>query len=209
MTLPAAALSQPVLYPFWLAWLDWEDEPIRVATLPGGLAFGASDTDDDDLNGETFTHVPAQLVSVSEVVQARGGANTVTATIGGVPILDAEMLASLDRVKWQGRICRLWHGLVDASGAVIDVAGYYTGYMVQCPISADPATGVTVTVEIEGYLAFMSQARGRTYQDQTLYDPGDKVAARIRASANGAKGAAIGGSTGGSAVERNAYYQEY
>ena len=76
------------------------------------------------------------------------------------------------------------------------------------PRGGDPASGGRVTVEIENYLAVLSQARRRTYQDQSLFDPGDASAARIRASANGVQGAAVGGGGGGNAQPYNPYEQE-
>jgi len=54
-----------------------------------------------------------------------------------------------------------------------------------------------VSVTAENYLAVLSQPRGRTYQDQAIYNAADKTAARIRAAANGVKGTALSGGTGG------------
>jgi len=201
-------LAAPGLYPFWLIWLDWVAVPIRATTFPGGLAIAAAATGDADLDGFTFEHLPGMLVSVSDVSHQSGGAETVTATLAKVPVPDAAMLASMVRDQWAGRIARLWHGLHDGSGGALEIAGYYTGYMTQLNLSGDPVTGGRVTVEIENYLAALSQARGRTYQDQQRHDAGDKSAARIRASANGVKAAGIGGGIGGGSDRGGSQQQE-
>lgn len=192
MTLPLAALSQPIVHPFWVGWLDFDGDPVRATTLPGGLTLAAGQTGDADLDGHSWEHVPASIIEVSGVLHQSGGSDAVTVTLSGMPGPDAELFAALaDRERWQGRIGRLWHGTHDGNRGNIVIAGYYTGYMVQAALGGDPESGGRVTITLEDYLATLSQPRGRSYQDQAIYDPADKTAARIRAAANGTKGTAL------------------
>ncbi len=194
--LPAANLAGPLLPLFYIAWLDFDGDPVRATTYPGGITFGASETGDPDLDGETFIHVPAAIVEIGSVTHQSGGSDQVTATLSGLPGPDDDFLDTIGTASnWQGRVARLWHGLHDGAGGSKVISPYYTGWMTQARLSGDPENGGRVTVVMENYLSLLAEPRNRSYQDQAVFDPDDKSAARIRAAANGVKGAGIGGGT--------------
>lgn len=191
MALPVTALQARVLELVWFGWLDFLGDPVRATTLPGGRTFAAGETGDPDLDGRTFEWVPGGLVSVGELTQDRDGASGFEVTLSGLVGPDNDLLNMLaTSTNWRGRTGRLWHGTA-TNGVLSAIAGYGTGYMVSSVLGGLPDGGQTVTIGLENYIVLLTQARGRTYQDQALYDPGDLSAARIRAAANGQSGAAI------------------
>lgn len=182
MTLPAASLTGTVR-PFWVGYIDIDGDEVRVTTLPNHLL--PTGTGDADLDGFTFESLPAAFVDITPVVHSVEGSDTVTATLSGIPGGDSSFLTALATpANWRGRVARLWRGLADANFSPTIIEGYYTGYIMDCQFSGGPG-GQTVSLTIENYLAVLSTARNRTYQDQAEHDPTDISAARIRAAANG------------------------
>ncbi len=182
MTLPAANLTGTI-QPFWVGWVDINGDPVRVTTLPRDTTF--TGTGDADLDGFTFESVPASFVGVSPVTHQEGGTDTVTATLSGIPGGDDALLTAIATpANWRGRTARLWRGLADSNFTPTILEGYYTGYVVSMRLAGDPTTQ-TIELQIENYLASLTSARGRTYQDQLEHDALDVSAARIRAAANG------------------------
>ena len=200
MTLPAASLVGNIL-PFWVGWVDINGDPVRVTTLPRDIAFAS--TGDTDLDGFTFESVPAAFVAVSPVTHQEGGSDTVTATLSGLPGGDDGLLSAISTPSnWRGRSARLWRGLADSNFTPTILEGYYTGFVVSMRLVGDPTTQ-TVELEIENYLASLTTARGRTYQDQAEHDALDVSAARIRAAANGMQTATGIAPGGGGSFNRN------
>lgn len=196
MTVLPDDFSGAALRPFWAVWIDVTGDPVRITTIPGGKTFAS--TGDPDLDEIAYSYLPSELLGVGPVTHGKGGSETVTATLCGVPGPNDELLAALaDRANWQGKICRLWIGTADAAWNVVKVKGYYTGYAQRCPLSGDPDAGQDFALQIENYLSALTTPRGRTYQDQADFDPADVSAARMRAAANGTSGAAITGGGGG------------
>ena len=199
-----AELTKSVLRPFFVAWLDITGDVIRVTTAPVSLLF--SGTGDTDLDGNTFSAVDHTFIDISEVVHKEGGSETVTCTLSGMMGVDSTLLNQIGtKSNWQGRTARLWLGFITEHGAVISVAPYYTGYMMTPRISGSPDMQ-TIALEIEGYLASMSEASGRTYLDQSYYDSADTSAASTISNANGTSAGAIaadsGGQSGGSPMSQ-------
>lgn len=206
MTLPDASLSGTI-QPFWVGWVDINGDPVRVTTLPRDITF--TGTGDADLDGYLFESVPTSFVGVSPVTHQEGGSDTVTATLSGLPGGDDALLTAIATPSnWRGRTARLWRGLADGNFTPTIMEGYYTGFVVSMRLVGDPTTQ-TVELKIENYLASLTTARGRTYQDQAEHDALDVSAARIRAAANGMQTATgITPTTGGGMYGRNEYTQE-
>ena len=195
-----AALGASVVRPPFLAFLDFEGDPIRGTTWEVSLR--PQDTGDADLDGQLFTAIDPQLGNIGPVKRATGGADTVTATLSGIVGPDSDLLNTLgDERKWKGRLARLWFLLLAEDGGRIGgVVPFYTGRMVDFSIKG-AATEQTAIVTIESYLASLVSASNRTYLDQSEIDPSDKSAGLTIACANGAKsGIAGGGVTGISAA---------
>lgn len=190
-----AELAKPLIRPFYVAWLDITGDVVRATTAPVSLTF--SGTGDADLDGETFSAVDHTLIDVSEVVHKEGGSETVTVTLSGMLGIDSTLLNQIGtKSNWQGRTARLWLGFVTEHGAVVSIASYYTGYMMTPRISGSPEMQ-TIALEIEGYIASMSEASGRTYLDQSYYDSADTSAASTVSNANGTSAGAIAANGGG------------
>lgn len=184
-----AALDAQVTNVRWMAWLDIVGDPIRVTTAPTPLAFPAAGQPnaigDPDLDGFTFGRSDG-LISVSEVVHKVGGSDSVTAFLSGLQGIDSATLNSIGtKANYQGRVARLWMVILNpTTNAVVAVKDYYLGYMMT-PRIAGSILAQTVALEIEGFLASVADASGRTYLDQFEFDPGDTSAAVTIASANG------------------------
>ena len=181
-------LGREVVRPPFLAWLDIVDDPIRATTWEVSLRL--SGTGDPDLDRQLFSAISPELGSVSGVKRATGGSDTVTATLSGIVGPNSDLLNVLgDETRWKGRVARLWfltlNGAGDRVGAVVP---YYTGRMVGFRISGS-ASEQTARITIESYLASLTNASNRTYQDQADFIPGDTSASLTLAVVNGAKGA--------------------
>ena len=205
-----AELAKPLIRPFYVAWLDITGDVIRATTAPVSLQFvGTNDIDlDYATNGSNaFSAVDHTLIDISEVVHKEGGSETVTITLSGMMGVDSTLLNQIGtKSNWQGRISRLWVGFVTEHGAVISVKDYYTGYMMTPRISGSPDMQ-TITLEIEGYIASMSEASGRTYLDQSYYDSADTSAASTVSNANGTSAGAIPADSGGNSGGQPMTYQ--
>lgn len=196
MTLPdataGAQLQENYFSARWIAYLDFDGDPVRVTTAPVSLAM--SGTGDADLDGFTFDAVDPSMVGVSPVQNAEGGGETVTFTLSGIVGPDTDLLNVLgDRSLWRLRPARLWVIIYDEAGAQQGaVWPYYTGRMSAMQIVGDPDSQ-TVRLESESYLSSFKRASGRTYQDQASFDPSDNTAALKLGVANGAtKGVSTG-----------------
>jgi hypothetical protein len=185
-------LDSPVNEPAYCGFLDILGDPIRVTSSPYSIAF--SGTGDGDLDGYTFHPGDGRVIEVSPVEAREGGGSSVTCTLSGMVGVDTDLLNLIgDRSNWQGRVARLWTFMIDPDGDRIgNIWSFYTGYMTTPKIGGDDSRQ-TITLTIEGWLSFMSQASGRTWLAQPRYDSGDHSAEAAIAIANGTKGAALVG----------------
>lgn len=201
-----AALSGSVIEPHYVGYLDFSGDPFRVTTAPYNVTF--SSTGDTDLDGNTFTAMDPRMVSVSEVQHQEEGSETVTASLSGLATIDTALLNIIGNTSlWRGRTASLWLMLYDTSySRVGNVWRFYTGRMMSAAIKGDIG-GQTIEIQIEGYLASLSQASNRTYLDQSYFDSGDLSAAASIAIANGTHntGAATSGLGGGMGSPYNRY----
>lgn len=191
-----AALAAPISNVRWMAWLDLVSDTIRVTTAPMPLTF--SGTGDPDLDGNTFGRTDG-FVSVGEVVNQAGGAQTVTAFLSGLQGIDTTTLNTIGtKSNFQGRIARLWMVILDpVTNAVVAVAPYFTGYM-NTPKIAGSISAQTIALDLESYLTAIADASNRSYLDQAYFDPADTSAAATIAAANGFIAAGnVGTRTGG------------
>lgn len=180
-----AALGGAVLRPVTFAWLDVLGDALRATTAGFTIAVPPGTTGDAEFDGQTFDGIDARLVEIGPVSHAAGGSDTLTLSLSGLIAVDAELLNLMaDRANWQGRVARLWHGLLSDAGALTAVWPYYTGYMMVPRLRGD-ADGQTIELSIENYLALLSEPSGRSYLDQAEFDPGDRSAGAAIAVANG------------------------
>ena len=190
MSLPdstaGAALAGSSFQIAWLAWLDFDGDPVHASTAGRSLAM--SGTGDPELDGYTFDAVDPTMVSVSDVKNKEGGSETITFTMSGIVGPDTDLLNTIgDRTLWQGRAARLWAIIYDEAGTQQGaVWPVYTGRMSGVQLAGDPSSQ-TIALEVESYLAYMKQASGRTYLDQASFDPLDNTASLKLAAANGSK----------------------
>ena len=206
MSLPdaahSAALDGEVIKPVWFAWLDIVGDPVRANT--SGADRTPTGTGDTDLDGETFIGISGTLVEISSVKVKDGGSESVTAQLSGLQGVDSDTIALLaDPTNWRGRDARLWRIVRNAANE--QQGGfhpYYTGKMTALSHKGD-STGQTLRVTIESYLAVFSEASGRSYLDQSRYDPGDESARAAIAIANGDYGNAGTSGTGGHCPEES------
>jgi len=187
----------------WLAWLDFDGDPVRATTAGRSLAM--SGTGDADLDGYTFDAVDPTMVTVSDVKNKEGGAESLTFTMSGIVGPDTDLLNIIgDRSLWQGRTARLWAIIYNEAGTQQGaVWAVYTGRMSGVEITGTPESQ-TIILDVESYLAYMKQPSGRTYLDQSQFDPDDNTASLKISAANGSKdGAAKAYSAGTSSAIPN------
>lgn len=180
------ALAADIRRPVDFAFLDIGDEPLRVTTAPYSVSF--SGTGDEDLDGFTFQALDPTFVSVGRIRSKEGGGDTVTLTLSGLAGVDDALMTDLgNKANYAGRDARLWKAMLhpDTFGQIGAIWCYYTGYM-SVPRIVGDRTSQVITLDVESYLGFFSQASNRTYQDQQVYDPGDRSAELAVAIANGA-----------------------
>jgi len=205
VTLPdataGAQLQQAYFSAAWLAYLDFDGDPVRVTTAPVSLAM--SGTGDADLDGFTFDAVDPSVVGVTAVQNSEGGGETLTFTLSGIVGPDTDLLNVLgDRSLWRLRPARLWAAIYDEAGAQQGaIWPVYTGRMSAMQIVGEPESQ-TVRLEVESYLASLKRASGRTYLDQASFDPSDNTAALKLGVANGAtRGVTTGGAIAASSPD--------
>ena len=195
-----AQLGQPHTASRFFVFLDFDGDPVRVTTWHKSLTL--SGTGDADLDGFTFDAFDPTVITVSEVQHSVDGAESVTASMSGLPVANADLLDILgDESKWRLRRAKLWLGVADATlTAQGNIVPYYLGRMVSYNFPQVGADSQTVEIVIESYRTILSGATGRTYMSQSIYDSGDRSAevatstGRIPASAQAvANGAAQGG----------------
>lgn len=201
--LAGAQLASGYFNVAWLAWLDFDSDPVRVTTAGNSLVLAG--TGDAELDG-TFDAVDPSLVGVTEVHNKEGGAETLSFTLSGIVGPDTDLLNVLGNAAlWRGRTARLWAAVYDAAGVQQGaIWPFYTGRMSALQIVGEPS-GQTVKLDVESYLASLTKASGRSYLDQPQYDGNDNTAALTIGIANGStKGIAHGTSAsyGGTAPYR-------
>jgi hypothetical protein len=184
------AIEQPIVYARWVCYLDVVGDPLRATTGLYDKTF--SGTGDPDLDGDTYSSYPSDLITVSEVQHDENGSNQVSVSMSGLIVNNVDFLNTIgNRSNWQGRTARLWWYVVDENETQIgEVYGYYTGYMNDITINGSP-DAQTITLTIEHYLVTLSNTTNKTYQMQKEYDSGDESAARSIAAANGANKSGI------------------
>jgi hypothetical protein len=162
-----------------------------------------SGSGDAELDGtyEGFNH---DLINVSPVKHNESGSDTVSISMSGLVVNNADFLAIIgDKSKWQGRIARLWFYCVNENeGQVGSIIPYYTGYMNEVSISGS-AESQTVTLTIENYLTSIAGAQNKTYLIQNIYDAGDLSGEAAISAANGMAEAGNYGYGGGGAGEND------
>lgn len=184
--------------PAFFAWLDFLGDPIRATTAGHDVTIAASG--DSELDG-AYLGVDPQVVSVGDVTNREGGSETLTVSLSGLLLPDAELLATIaNRANWQGRVARLWVQVRDETATAVGaIAPYYTGYMSSLEILPSPEMQ-TIQLRIENYLATLSEASNRSYLNQNYYDAADVSASGTISAANNARagqGAGAGYGDGG------------
>lgn len=201
-----AALSDDYIRPIFFAYLDIDGGQVRCNT--SGIDITPTGTGDVDLDGFEFIGIGGGFIDIGAVRYVPGGSESLTASLSGIPEVDADTLALLaDRDNWRGRDARLWRVIRDATGTQQGgFHAYYTGKMTALAHSGDEQ-GQTIAVTIESYLAALSQASNRTYLSQDRYDAGDLSAKAAIAIANGnytgaVSGSSYSGAAGPSGIQR-------
>lgn len=194
-TIASAALDDTFIRPVYLAYLDFQTNPVLANT--SGADITPTGTGISKLDGNTFLGIEGHFVDLSPVVQGSSGSKSITASLSGLPgdSVDDLTLAILDdATKWRGRAADVWQLIRNEARA--DQGGYRvwcSGRMVALNHGADDR-GLQITVQIEGYLAALSEASNRTYLDQERVDPTDLSAHASIAIANGNYTTALPGS---------------
>ena len=190
------AIEQPILYLRWVCYLDITGDPVRATTGLYEKTF--SGTGDPDLDGDTYTPYPSELVSVSDVKHDESGSDQVSVSLSGLIVNNSTLLNVIgNRSNWQGRTARLWWYVVDQNETQVgEVYSYYTGYMNDVTINGSPESQ-TIVLSIENYLVSLSVTASKTYQMQKEYDSGDESASRSIAAANGANKSGVNTMSGG------------
>lgn len=162
-----------------------------------------SGSGDSELDGtyEGFSH---DLINVSPVKHNESGSDTVTISMSGLVVNNADFLAIIgDKSKWQGRTARLWFYCVDQNENQIgSIIPYYTGYMNEVGISGN-SESQAVSLTIENYLASIAGAQNKTYLIQNIFDAGDLSGEAAISAANGMAEAGSYGYGGGGAGEND------
>jgi hypothetical protein len=193
-----AALEATVVNWRVLIYADFVGDVLRGTS--GLYSKTISGSGDSELDGtyEGFNH---DLINVSPVKHNESGSDTVSISMSGLVVNNADFLAIIgDKSKWQGRTARLWFYCVDQNESQVgSIIPYYTGYMNEVSISGG-ADSQTVTLTIENYLVSIAGAQNKTYLIQNIFDAGDLSGEASISAANGMAEAgnyAYGGGGGG------------
>ena len=178
-----AALEAQIVNWRVLVYADFVGDVLRGTSGLYNKVITASGDTELDGTYESFNH---DLINVSPVKHNESGSDTVSISMSGLLVNNADFLAIIgDKTKWQGRTARLWFYCVDENEAQIgSIIPYYTGYMNEVSISGS-AESQTVTLTIENYLVSIAGAQNKTYLIQNIYDAGDLSAEASISAANG------------------------
>ena len=200
-----AALEATVVNWRVLVYADFVGDVLRGTSGLYNKVITASGDAELDGTYESFSH---DLINVSPVKHNESGSDTVSISMSGLLVNNADFLAIIgDKTKWQGRTARLWFYCVDENEAQIgSIIPYYTGYMNEVSISGS-AESQTVTLTIENYLASIAGAQNKTYLIQNIFDAGDLSGEASISAANGMAGAGsyMYGLGGGSTATNRGY----
>ncbi len=203
MAISNASLSEPDVMACILFFADFQDLPLRGAFAPQPIHVPADLTDSDvDCAGFTFPTANSDVMSLGAVSHEDGGTDTLAFQLN-VTTLDSALLSAIETPSlYVGRRVRVWLALFSPSLAtdgglrVTELRPLYRGYMTQ-PGQEASAGSYTITMQAENYLSLISGAQGRTYQNSTLYDPGD-TSGRVQITTSPALPAGTGGGGGNS-----------
>lgn len=199
----STALEQQVVPIRWLLFANFDGDPLRWTSAIYDRTFGGSETGDPDLDGQTFEAMDSHgdteplLIEIGDIVQAEGGSDTFTISLGALVLKDTGLLNLIgDRTKWQGRKVRVWWYVEDTDGSIIgDVpVSCYKVRFSAMDIAGDPSKQ-TVIASAESYLSILSGSTGRTWGQQKEYDSGDTSSAATTANANGTNQKTVPGIT--------------
>lgn len=196
-----AALEATVVNWRVLIYADFVGDVLRgTSGLYDKVISGSGDTELDGTY-EGFSH---DLINVSPVKHNESGSDTVTISMSGLVVNNADFLAIIgDKSKWQGRTARLWFYCVDQNENQIgSIIPYYTGYMNEVGISGN-SESQAVSLTIENYLASIAGAQNKTYLIQNIFDAGDLSGEASVSAANGMAEAGSYGYGGGGAGEND------
>lgn len=200
--------------------LDVENDPLFAWTGFGDLTFGASQTGDTALDGQTFQGITHLIAEVGAVQDGQGGSGALEIVVPGVDLQD-EMMRQVvfDRRRWQFRPGRVWIALFDDNGALLgNPIRMRSGYMDKMTVTEDDDGQGTVKCIIESQQAYAGPALNTRYSEQREIDSADNSQdwvwqlanmtpalgqANNMAGSGGSPAAApsSGGSSGGSARE--------
>jgi hypothetical protein len=119
-----------------------------------------------DLVADSKTYVGAgnflHISDVTETADIRAAGASLT--LAG---LDPSILALAISQPYQGRLCNILFGLLDADGALIDTATLFVGYMDQMNIE-EGADSCTIQMTVESKLIDLERARTYRYTAENL-----------------------------------------
>jgi hypothetical protein len=196
-----AALEATVVNWRVLIYADFVGDVLRgTSGLYNKVVSGSGDSELDGTY-DSFSH---DLINVSPVKHNESGSDTVTISMSGLVVNNADFLAIIgDKTKWQGRTARLWFYCVDQNENQIgSIIPYYTGYMNEVGIAGDSGSQ-TVSLTIENYLASIAGAQNKTYLIQNIFDAGDLSGEASVSAANGMAEAGSYNYSGGGAGEND------
>lgn len=178
-----AALDATVVNWRVLIYADFQGDVLRGTS--GLYNKTISGSGDSELDG-TYDSFDHNLINVSPVKHNETGADTVSISMSGLIVNDADFLNLIgDKSRWQGRTARLWFYCVDQNeNQVGSIIPYYTGYMNEVGINGS-ASSQTIALTIENYLVSIAGAQNKTYLIQNIFDAGDLSAETSIAAANG------------------------
>lgn len=167
----SAALSEQVIKPVFLGFIDFANDPMRVNT--SGADITLTGTGDVDIDGIPFLGLMPDVIDIGPVANRADGTDSLRVTLSALPVLDADAIAEInDPANWRGREIRLWRIIRNALNVQQGgVQHYYTGYMSNLTMPVSPQ-GQSLELTVESYLAAYAAPSNRGYE-QERYDAGD------------------------------------
>ena len=156
--------------------MDIVGDPVFVWTGYGDLTFGASETGDSALDGQTFQGITHLIADISPVEDGQGGSNGVEVSLPGIDYNDEAMRQIVrDKRRWQFLPGRLWLVFLDnTTGAVVGKpVRLRSGKMDQIIVGEDDEGTGVVACTIESQQAYASEALNTRYSEQSDLDATD------------------------------------
>jgi hypothetical protein len=155
--------------------LDIEGDPLFAWTGFGDLAFGAGETGDEALDGQTFEGITHLVAEIGVIQDSQGGSGALEISLPGVDLEEEAMRQVVyNQNAWQFKPAWVWLAVLDDNGSPIGTPiRLKSGRIDQMPVEETEDGQGSIRCIIESHQAYGSEALATRYSEQQEINPAD------------------------------------